>query len=67
MRLTAIIMLIVVALAPAARAQTTFLNVSYDLMRELYATINAASYSVISPGQRAPLAPPPLLRSAARR
>ena len=42
MRLPSLVALIVLALAPAAGAQTTLLNVSYDPTRELYAAINPA-------------------------
>jgi sulfate transport system substrate-binding protein len=42
MRLVTLAVLASVALAPAARAQTTLLNVSYDPTRELYAAINPA-------------------------
>jgi len=42
MRLIHLAALIALALAPAARAQTTLLNVSYDPTRELYAAINPA-------------------------
>ena len=42
MRLSALAALAVLALTPAARAQTSLLNASYDPTRELYAAINPA-------------------------
>jgi len=42
MRLIAFAAMIAVAFAPAAQAQTTLLNLSYDPTRELYAAINPA-------------------------